>query len=215
MATLSYNETKDRQLKLRHIFLPSTYGFISEAVIGIVALVVFNVSTLSNQLISKNFDNADPLPVWNRLFKNALEGLQSHSGVQQVLLFLLWAFVGALLYILVFRILQIAFGVKHSVGTGLRFVRQDHSRGIFYWLASLHDFFVAAIIFIFGAGAILFGSVICFGIASQELRIGLTGTFPTSMEALFLSFAAAILSVRLITLGLSLLSSRFRNWYTT
>jgi hypothetical protein len=180
-----------------------------------VALVAFNASELSNQLLTKNFDGADPLPFWNQFFNNVLARVQNIAGVQQILLFVLWAMVGALLYILVFRFLQAAFGVKRSVGTGVRFMRQEHTKGLLHWLASLHDFFLASIIFIMGTATLLFGSLICFGVASQELRDGLAAAFPASMWHLLLSVVAAVLSVRLIALGLSLLSSRFRNWYTT
>ena len=215
MASFSYNETKERQAKFRHIFLPSGYGFLCEVVIAVVALVVFNVSNLGNQFFTKNFDNADPLPMWGQIINNFLNGIQSIYAVQQIMLFLLWALVGALLYILVFRILQVTFGVKRSVTTGIRFVRKEHTQGFFHWMASLHDFFLAAIIVILGGSAILFGSFVCFGIASQELRNGLTVGIPGNLGKLLLSLVAAVLSVRLIALGLSLISKRFRNWYTT
>lgn len=215
MATLSYNETKTKQLKLRHIFLPSAYGFTCEVVIGVVALLVFNASQLSNQLLTKNFDDADPLPLWNHFFTNILDRLQNLPGVQQMLLFLLWAMVGALLYVLAFRTFQAVFGVKRSVGIGVRFMRQEHTKGLLHWLASLHDFFLTSIIFTLGTAALIFGSLVCFSLASQELRNGLTAGFPDSIQHLLISLIAAVLSVRLIALGLSLLSSRFRNWYTT
>lgn len=215
MPMLSYNETEQRQLKLRHIFLPGWYGFTYEAVIGIAALLIFNLSELSGELIKKNFDNADPLSVWHDVFHNLLDGFQRYDWIQQALLFVLWAMVGALIYVLVFRILQVMFGVKHSVGTGLQFVRKDHARGVFYWLASLHDFFLTSVIVVLGGAAVLFGSIVCFGIASQELKNGLTDEFPTNAWEVAVSLIAAILSIRLIFLGISLLSGRFRNWYTS
>jgi hypothetical protein len=211
---LSYNETKDRQIKLRHIFFPSAYGLISEIIIAVLALVAFNLSELSNQLLSKNFGNTDPLPLWSQLLRKALDSTQNHYVLQQVLLFALWAMVGALVYVLIFRTLQLFFGVKNSVGTGLRFYRQDHARGIFRWLASLHDLFMAMLILSLGGAALAIGSLICFGIASQELRDGLAGTFPANAWPLLISLLAAVLSVRLIALGISLMSRRFRNWYT-
>ena len=72
MATLSYNETTQRQLKVRHIFFPGAYSFICEIVIGVVALLAFNVSELSNQLLTKKFNNADPLPVGIKYCKISL-----------------------------------------------------------------------------------------------------------------------------------------------
>jgi hypothetical protein len=215
MLTLSHNETEQRQLKLRHVFLPGGYGFAAEVIVAVTALVIFNVTELSNQLLTKNFNDADPLPVWNQIFKSILDAVQSYYIVQQVLLFVMWAIIGALLYILVFRLLQIAFGVKHSVNTGWRYMRNDHARGALHWLASLHDFFLASIVNIAGGLIVLFGSIVCFGIASQELRNALIDTFPTNAWELALALVAAILSIRFIALGLSLISSRFRDWYTT
>lgn len=214
MATLSYNETKNRQLELRHIFFPSAYGLISEVIIGVVALILFNLTALSNQLLAKKFDDADPLPLLSHTLRKLLDGLQAHYAVQQILLFALWAIVGALVYVLIFRITQLFFGVTRSVGVGMKFVRQDHARGIFHWFASLHDFFLKLVIAVAGGIALVSGALVCFGTASQELTDGLADSFPSNVLPLVVSLLGAVLSIRLIALGISLLSRRFRNWYT-
>lgn len=215
MDTLSYNEATQRRLKFRHIFVPGAYGFLCEVVIGVVALLSFNAIELSNKLTIRNFNNTDPLPIWSKLFRNTLDTLQNHYAVQQLLLFLFWGVAGALLYILVFRLAQLAFGVEHSFKFGFKAVRKDRARGLVRWLSSLHDFFITSIIVMVGGILLLFGSFVCFGIASQELRNGLNDSLPGSFWELLISLVAAVLSVRLIALGLSLLSPRFRTWYTT
>ena len=215
MEPFSYNETKHRQLEFRHIFFPSTYGFVAEAVIGILALIVFNASQLNNQLLSKNFDTGDPFVVWSHFIKQLLNGLSKYHIVEQVFLFSLWAVVGALIYIFIFRFIQIFFGVKQSVDSGVRYVRTDHANGLLRWLASLHNFFLKMLVVVLGAAAVFVGSTVCFGIASQELNNGLAQSFPSSVGTLLLSAVGAIISVRLIVLGISLLSRRFRDWYTT
>lgn len=215
MAGLSYNEEHQRQIALRHLFLPTGYGILYETIIAILALILFNLSTLSTDLLSKSLNTAHPLSAWNLFLQKILNELQQHHSVQQAVLFGLWAIVGALVYILVFRTLQLFFGVRQSLGTGMRLVHQDHTQGALRWFASLHDGFLKAIIFVAATITILIGVLVCFGIASQELNDGLSATFPANAGALVLSLVGALLSVRLIVLGVSLLSRRFREWYTT
>jgi hypothetical protein len=215
MELFSYNETKHHQLELRHIFFPSAYGFVTEVVIAVLSLIVFNVSQLNDRLFDKNFGTFDPFSLWSQILKQLLDNAGQHHIVQQAFLFGLWAVVGALIYILIFRLIQIFFGVKQSVGSGVRYVRTDHANGLLRWLASLHNFFLKMLVYILGALAIFTGAVICFGIASQELNNGLAATFPGNVGILLLSVIGAIISVRLIVLGISLLSRRFRDWYTT
>ena|GEM_PF-2910066 len=217
MAFLSYNEQHARQLELRHLFFPSLSGMVSEIVVGLVALILFNLSTLGDQLFSRQLGSAggDPLQASSSLFTRLLNSGQANDLVQRGLLFVLWAFVGALIYVLLFRLAQMLFGAKSSLDTGLRYVRQEHAYGLFRWLATLHDFFVKAIFVILGTAAVIGGTLLCFGIACQELRNGLTDSFPTNLGPLAISLLGAILSVRFVALGVSLLSTRFRNWYAT
>lgn len=215
MQEFSYNETKHHQLELRHIFFPGAYGFVTEAIIGILALIVFNASQLNNHLLDKSFGTVDPFSLWSQILRRLLDGVGQHYIVQQVFLFSLWAVVGALIYIFVFRLLQILFGVKQSVGSGVRYVRTDHANGLIRWLASLHNFFLKMLVDVLGTAAILIGATVCFGIASEELNNGLAETFPGNIGILLLSVVGAVISVRLIVLGISLLSRRFRDWYTT
>lgn len=214
MPSFSYNEAAAQRLQLRHIFIPSMYGAVSEAIIGLLALIVFNIGTLNHQLVANDFHNVDALPLWQQVIRQMLDSLHSHPKIEQAMLFSLWAVTGAILYIVLFRALQTMFGVKRSVGLGVRFVRQDHKRGLFRWLASLHDFFLAAVIIAAGVFVLVVGVLFCFSYASEELKYGLTVAFPGNIKPLLLSGLFAIISVRLVALSLSLLSRRFRNWYT-
>ena len=213
MEVSSYNETRHKQLELRHIFFPSIYGFVSETVVAVVALVLFNVSQLSSQLLTKSFGTADPLSLWSQNFGQVLNDAERPHVVQQIFLFVLWAIVGALIYILIFRLIQVIFRVKQSVDSGVMYVRNDHAEGVLHWLASLHDFFLKAVLILLGTAALVVGAIVCFGIASQELSNGLLMAFPGSAGALFISLVAAVLSVRMVVLGFSLLFRRFRIWY--
>ncbi|HYH36342.1 MAG TPA: hypothetical protein VD706_02465 [Candidatus Saccharimonadales bacterium] len=217
MEVISHNELSSRQLKLRHIFFPGTAAFISETIVALVALFLFNITNLSDHLVSERFrteDAANPISSWPHVVGNMLDGVGQYYIVQQAFLFLMWAIAGALIYILTFRMLQIGFGVGHSVKTGIGYVKQDHQRGVFRWLGSLHDFFITFLTLLLGVAAVTIGAMVCFGIASQELNDALSGNFPGNLLAWTLSLVAAVTSVRIIVFGLTMVSRRFRNWYT-
>ncbi len=212
-GTVSYNESQARHVKLRHIFFPGTYGFVSEMVVALLALILFNASQFSNQWVGEDL-GANPFSLWYRPLRQIIDSLDRYYITQRVTLFVLWAVVGLLIYILIFRLFQVLFSIKDSMETGVELVREDPRRGLVRWLASLHDFFVIALAALVGLIAVGAGTLVCFSIASQELRNGLTGSFPGDIVPLLLSLVGALISVRLIVLGISLLSRRFRSWYT-
>jgi hypothetical protein len=214
MDSVSSSELRDRQIKLRHLFFPDIYGFVSEVIIAVVALIAFNLSWLSGQFVSKNFGTANPLVSWPGFVGHLLDKAGQHYGIQQAVLFLIWACVGALLYILIFRTIQIFTGVRHAMGQGVRYVRQDSQRGLVKWLGTLHDFFVKLLLTLIGAAAIIVGALVCFAVASQELSDGLDTAFPHNLGALSISILAAVISIRIIVFGLTMISARFRTWYT-
>lgn len=203
MEVFSYNETKHHQLALRHIFFPSVYGFLTEAVIAILALIVFNATQLNDRLFNKNFGTFDPFALWSQTLKQLADSAGQHHIIQQVFLLGLWAITGALIYVLAFRLIQIFFGVKQSVDSGVRYVRTDHANGLLRWLASLHNFFLKILIGGLGTAAIFIGATVFFGMASQELNKGLAETLPKNVALLLFSGIAAIISVRLIFLVLA------------
>lgn len=212
METSSYNELRQKQIKLRHIFYPGNSAMVVEAIAAVLALILFNASQFSNELLGSS-QMTDPLSLGYQPLRHLAGKLDRFALTQQLLLFLLWAVVGILIYILVFRSLQIFIGVKGSVAEGVDLIRADSTNGLLRWLASLHDFFVKVLIVLAGMVAVLVGALVCFGIASQELSNGLLETFPSNAEAFLLSLVAALLSVRLIALGLTLSSRHFRSWY--
>lgn len=211
--TISYNESRDRRIRVRHIFFPGIYGLISETILALLALVWFNASNFGTQLLGQQLGTT-PFAISSEPLHILLQKLDQYHALQKILLFLLWAVAGALLYIIAFRSLQAILNVRSSVATGVTLIRRDPGHGLLRWLSSLHDLFVKALLIAGGVVAIAVGSSVCFGIASQELRNGLAGSFPENLGPLALSLVAAVLSVRCIAMGVSLVSTRFRNWYT-
>jgi hypothetical protein len=210
---LSYNDYNNQKSELRHLFIPSPYNFVAEAIIAVVALILINLSTLSNNLLNANTGVAtSPLSVLQAHVSKIL-GRTQFMFVQKILLFILWAVVGALIYILVFRCLQLFIRLRGSVHEGAQLIESDHSAGAMRYFASLHDFFWKVIIMVSGIAVFLVGVLVCFGIASQELATCLNNTFPENMGPLLLSLVGAFLAIRMAAIGISLMSRRFRIWY--
>jgi hypothetical protein len=211
---LSYTEQKNKEKKLRRIFYPDIFTFCIESIIAIIALVLFNVSDLSARLLYDGPGKNDPFAYTFGLVGNFFDVVQKYYVVQQISLFLLWAIAGSLVYILLFRLLQIIFGVGYSFNEAFSLYKQENGKGVMRWLGSLHDFFIKTFLIICGVLAFSIAFFVCFGLASQELKAGLIYGFPSNLTAIFLSILGAIISVRLIIIGLSLLSTRFLYWYT-
>jgi hypothetical protein len=214
MSDFSYNDEHTRRLELRHFFLPGGYAVISETIVAIVALVLLNLSTFSQVLGGDNAGiSANPLSLWSRVINKLLGSTQQYAFIQEMLVFLLWAFVGAMIYILVFRFIQISLRTKDSVQQGAVLIRTEHTEGALRYFASLHDLLLKIIIVALGTIAILTGTLLCFAIASQQLSNGFAYYFPHDLVNFALAFAGAFIGVRFITVGISLLSPRFRFWY--
>lgn len=210
---LSYNEEKLQTSELRHLFLPSGYVLIAEIVVAVVALIALNLSTLSSTLSGAgNSIGASPFTLWSRILDKLLSPGQDAS-VQQILLIVLWGVVGALIYIVVFRLFQFFVRARSSLQQGVMLVTSEHSQGAARYLASLHDFFMKLVIGLLGAAAILTGTLVCFAIASQQISFGLDNSFPANLANFAVALIGAFTAVRVITVGISLLSARFRGWY--
>lgn len=180
---------------------------------AVVLLFLFNVSAFNQQVFNSGTGvTASPFSLWGSIFDKLFSNAQG-AAIQQVLLFGLWGVVGALVYILAFRCLQFFIKAQGSVRQGASLVYTERSRGILRYFESLHDFFVKLIIILLGTMAILTGAVVCFGIASQQLNKGLDQSFPDDLLPFLVSLFGALLAVRLIVIGTSLLSPRFRIWY--
>jgi hypothetical protein len=210
---LSYNEEQSQTSELRHLFLPAGYTLAAEAIVAVAVLIVLNLSTLSSSLGGAGDSiNASPFSLWSRVIGKLLSPTQ-HAAIQEALLVAVWAVVGALVYIMVFRLVQLLLRARSSIQQGVSLVQVEHSRGAMRYFASLHDFSIRFIIGLIGTAAILTGSLLCFAIASQELSLGLDGAFPASLGHFTIALAGAFIGIRVITVGVSLLSPRFRGWY--
>ena len=211
--TSSYNESQRRSTELRHLFWPRPYTLLAELIIALVLLFFLNLGTFGEQLKNSGSGiNASPLSLWGDVLNRFLSHYQ-YAIVQRVLLFVLWAMVGSLIYIVAFRFLQMFLRTRDSVRTGVSLISSQHTDGAIRYFASLHNFFIKMMIAVIGLAAILTGTLLCVTIASQQLYVGLNQPVPDNIVPLLLSAVGAFLGVRVFMLGLSLLSPRFRDWY--
>jgi hypothetical protein len=213
MNIVSHSEDEQKKSKIRQLFFPDIYALVSEIIVASAALILFNTNDLSNKFLQDAADESNPFSFSFQLISNAWSNIEQIYAVQQTLIFILWAVVGALVYILFFRMIQLIFGIKYSIDTGVKLIRNEKSTGLLRWFSTLHDVLLKSLVTFVGLLIFIFGAFICFGIASQELRSGLIQEFPSNIQPIIICLISAFLSVRLVTLGLSLLSVRFRNWY--
>lgn len=214
MAYQSYSDELSSTGQLRHLFIPNRYAALSEAVIAAGLLILLNIGTISDVLGGHSAGiNTTPLSLWHRVIDHTLAGPQANAAVQRGAVIVLWALAGALVYVLVFRLFQVSVRAEGSVRRGAVLVKTQHEQGLMRYFASLHDFFIKALIGSVGFGSLLFGVLICFSIAGQQLGQGLYESFPGNIGYLAVAYLASLLAVRCSAIGLSLLSARFRAWY--
>jgi hypothetical protein len=210
----SYNEELRRQEELRSLIVPPRYAALFEIVLAAVAVILFNISELSSRFLGQTPDTIHPLSLWNQLLSKFLDDIQSHTWVQETLIFILWSAAGALMFVFIFRLIQLLSFAKESVRKNSIYIDPDPRHGrLQRQMGSLHNILVRLLVGFVATVIFALAILVCFGIASQELENSLGSAFPANLGYLMISAAGAILSVRLVIIGLSLISQRFRNWY--
>lgn len=214
MTNPSYNDNQLETSELRHLFIPNRFAVVFETVIAAVLLMLLNLGAIGDALggHSSGIDTS-PLSLWSQVVDRLLSGWSAGSFIQRALLFALWAIVGALVYMLLFRVFQVSVRARNSVRQGNLLVRTEGQQGLVRYLASLHDFFMRSLVIATGVTALVIGALLCFSIASQQLGIGLDTSFPANLGHFTIAYIGALLAVRTVTIGVSLLSVRFRAWY--
>lgn len=210
---MAYNEDQRKKSANQHIFFPGPMGLTLELALAIGVLFTLNLNNIGNKWLSDAQTGTNPVEFILQIVSDFYTSISHQPVVEQVSIFTLWALVGMLSYILIFRILQITLSVGLSVGEGVRAVRIYHRRGLFKWLASLNDFFVkscvigASILFFF------FGTALCFGVANESLTRAVSYGSQEVSLLIFSSILWAYLGVRIIMSGLYLAVPAFRRFY--
>jgi hypothetical protein len=210
---MSHNEEEEQRKAWQHFFLPGPLRLAVEMLIAVLLLVVINFATFES-----NFLHNDPRELTftsyvSELFVKLLTVVSESYIATQVIIFILWAVVGMLVYILGFRLLQAVYGVSSSMNEGFSYVKTEKTKGIFHWLNTLHNFFLKVItnslsITLFSAAGFL-----AFAFAVQRVQIGLNEAFPENILPLGLGILATIIGIRLVAMGMCLVMPRFARWY--
>lgn len=212
---MAYNQENQNNLRLRHLFFPNRLSFLFETALSLGLLFVLNLTAFGEKLFENDIDNSDPVSFGEQLFDQQLADFSANRIFEQISVFLMWAAVGMLIYILLFWVAKIISGTFYSLNDGVKKVRTDSTKGFLRWFESLHDFLLKVLLEFGGLILLLFGIFVCFSFASYQLNFGLMVAYPESIERIILSIVSAILAVRLIIVGLCFLLPRFRRWYCT
>ena len=210
---MSHNQERQYNYRLRHLFLPTALGFVSEIIIALAVVFIMNLNNVGSKFLTSQNDNTSPIAFSGQLLNQLWANLSNSHVFEQISLFLLWAVAGMCAYILLFRLIQVILGISYTVKDGVRYLNGTQPRGAYRWLYSLHDTIFKLLIIAGGLLLFGYGILVCFSLASHQLSIGLLLGFPAFIKPVLFSVLAAVLGVRLVVIALCVLSPRFRNFY--
>lgn len=207
---MPYNDKNDTLLQL---YVPSLLSFSLECFISAILLVVINFTTFENSFFRDYPHDLTFSSYSTHVLDNLLAYISQFSLSGQIIIFLMWIFVGMFVYVLLFRLFHIIYSVSRSVNQGVGYIKTEHSHGIVHWFSSLHNFFFTALIILLSFA--LFGSAIflAFVFAAQNIQSALTQQWPHNAISFGLSYIATVVGVRLLMIGVCVLLPRFRRWY--
>lgn len=216
----SYNEYVQHRQSLRRLVAPGPLYSLAEATFAGLVLLLLNLSNIEGHLVS-DIPGADktafvnPVDYMPQLVGSLSDTLSQYAWASRATLFIVWALLGMLTYILVFRAVQITNRTTRSLKQGWLYVRREDATGLSKWLGQLHDFMVKFLIRSGGLILITLGVFLVFTYANFQLQIGFSGTYdmPLPLISLLVGLVAAVIGMRVLVLGLCLIFSRFRRWY--
>ena len=210
---MSHNDEEEQKKAWRHFFIPGPLRLSVEILIAVVLLAVINFATFES-----NFLHSDPRQLTftsfiTELFIKLLTIISESYIATQVIIFILWAIVGMLVYILGFRLLQAVYGVSSSMSEGFSYIKTEKTQGIFHWFNTLHNFFLKVVTNSLSITLFSSAGFLAFAFAVQQVQIGLNEAFPNNLLPLGLGIAATVLGIRLVAMGMCLVMPRFARWY--
>lgn len=210
---MASNQDETRRSTVRHLFLPGTLAFSTEIATASLALIMLNFASFEHAFFHTESGDTSFVSYSGRLFYRFLEAASQLQLVSQVIIFIMWAVAGMLVYLLLYRALQAIYGVSSSLRQGIGYVKTSHSKGLMYWFDSLYNFFISAVTILIGVVAFFGGIFLVFGIASQQMRNGLSTMWPDNLVLFIFTLLAVVVGVRLAIIGICILIPRFARWY--
>ena len=210
---MSHNDEEEQKKAWRHFFIPGPLRLSVEILIAVMLLAVINFATFES-----NFLHNDPRQLTftsfiTELFIKLLTIISESYIATQVIIFILWAIVGMLVYILGFRLLQAVYGVSSSMSEGFSYIKTEKTQGIFHWFNTLHNFFLKLITNSLSITLFSSAGFLAFAFAVQQVQIGLNEALPNNLLPLGLGIVATVLGIRLVAMGMCLVMPRFARWY--
>jgi hypothetical protein len=209
---VSYNEEQQKAGTIKHIFIPSSMGLIYETSLSALALLLVGLTFIGKQIHSLS-PESDPVSFATSTVRQGWDFINQFYSVQQVMIFLLWAFFGMAVYVIFFKIFQLAYGAIYQLRKGVEYVHEDHAHGAIKWLGSLQDTILKFLIWLVGSAAIFIGIVVCFSYAATHLKVAVSESLPNNLLYFGIAFLAAFIGLRLVMIGLCFLLPSFRRWY--
>ncbi|MBW3569318.1 hypothetical protein KY385_04275 [Candidatus Parcubacteria bacterium] len=210
---MAYNDEVQNQLRIRHFFFPGLLFFGLESILAVIILVSLNLSSIGNTILDNTADQTNPID----FAKNGLEALWHWLNQLEIFMhssiFILWATVGVLCYILLFSLFKIIYAFIYSAEEAADLIKKHSGFGVLFWLISLEGIFKSLLVKMAGTVLLLVSTFVFFSYAGNLLKVGVSEEFPALVLPVAFSFVIAILGMRFFVSGIGLLIPAFRRWY--
>jgi hypothetical protein len=210
---MSYNQEELRNKDLHRLFIPSLLGGFLECLVASLLLVIINFAALEGYLLQRYPKDLTFTSYSSELLNNFLANLSHFYLSGQLIIFVAWAMVGMVGYIIIMRLFRAISGLSTSVHRGVSYIKVDHSHGLVRWLGSLHNFFLKLLIFCIGTVLFVSAIFLIYVYAAHQVQVGFIKTWPLNILPFGLSLLATIAGVRLVVIAACLTMPRFARWY--
>ncbi len=210
---MSHNQDDEQKRTWRHFFLPGTLRLSVEIIVALLLVVLINFATFENNYLSNVTGDITFASYVAMTLTHLLTVISQSAVATQTIIFILWAIVGMLVYILGFRLVQAIYGVSSSMSEGLGYIKTEKSQGIFHWFNTLHNFFLKVITNSLSITLFSFAGFLAFAFAVGQVQKGLRETGTDIIVPLGLGIIATIVGIRLLVMGMCLVMPRFARWY--
>lgn len=211
---MAYNDDSYKHSEIKRLFLPGKITFMLEVLVATLAFTYLLATDLETKFFNTSYTSGNELTRFsNDLINTVLTRFMANNTVETVLVFIMWATVGMLAYIGIFRGVQIASGTASSVKTGAMYINNEHSEGLVKYMSSLHNTFIKLILAASGMAMVLFGLFLAFSYAYLLLKIGISESTPNNILPLIGGSILGVAGIRIIMTGVCVLIPPLRSWY--
>lgn len=210
---MAYNDERENNIRLKHFFFPGILYFSIETFLGVIILFLLNLTAIGNNLLDNEADNTNPADFIANELGRLWHLLNQLDIFMQVSLFFLWALAGVLGYMLIFGVFKIILSLIYSADNASKLIKKYSAFGLFFYVASLNDFFKKLLVFLVGIILLIISTLILFSYASSLLKIGISSAFPGNLLPLLASILISVLAIRVLVSAIGLLIPAFRAWY--